>query len=365
MSSYKSSFRRLGVRAAVAVVAVLGMLFAWTHLADAQPGQPAKPAKRAKPLAEGDKPARPVPPPRAGRGKHAGQPSSGRRPPRAKPRTRKQAEQMVRDHLARKQAEQDGKGAPTDAAPKKKYPVDAHGYCLAQGAKNGPNDRPKDINLFHGWLGVNNEKAIPAPRREGGWDAQWWKWRLTPYLWRYENHDDHCDPRNQPIPLLANIINLGALIFLLVRFGRKPVSEALKKRKDTIMEEVDRAREIKGAAKKRLDHYEGELDHLDDKLVALRDQYTAEGVSEEKRVVGEMKNTRERMMNDAQFRISQEGKASRDSLSREALDEALRAAEELLTTSVTKADHDRLAAEYLEQLGPALKSAERAKGGKS
>ncbi|HHH27677.1 MAG TPA: hypothetical protein ENK57_04940 [Polyangiaceae bacterium] len=273
---------------------------------------------------------------------------------------RKRLEELMkkRAQQARAKAKGQAEAAPEEPA-KPKHPVDAHGYCIG----DGPQDRPKDINLFHGWLGVNNDKAVPAPPKGGGEDwwgkeyfgnKDWWTWRLTPHPWRYENHDDHCDPRNQPIPLLANVINVGVLLFLLIRFGRKPVEESLRKRKKSIMSEIDKAQRIKKDAKGRLRRYEDELDHLEDKLEALREQYAAEGAREEQRAKEEAEEARARMIADAEFRVSQESKTARDNLSREALEEALHAAEALLVRTISQADHDRLAEEYLDQIGPAL-----------
>ncbi|MCA9625375.1 MAG: ATP synthase F0 subunit B, partial [Myxococcales bacterium] len=251
-------------------------------------------------------------------------------------------------------------GAPEEShADKKHFPVDAHGNCIG----DGPQDKPKDINLFHGWFGVNNEAAKAEPARTGGeecWgrdylgNKEWWLWRLTPYMYRYENHDDHCDPRNEPVPLLANVINIGVLLFLLIRFGRGPITGALRDRKRSIMKEIDDAQRIKKEAVERYEHYLHELEHLDDRLVALREQYAAEGVREQERAREDAEDARRRLLADAEFRVSQEGKSARDHLSREALEEALAAAEKLLSASITKADHDRLAEEYLEQIGPAL-----------
>ena len=158
------------------------------------------------------------------------------------------------------------------------------------------------------------------------------------------------------MPLIANIINLGALVFIIVRFGRKPIAEALKQRKRTIMSEFDKAADIKRSARHRLDDYEDQLDHLDDKLGALREQYAAEGRHEEERVTTESAERRERMLADAAFRVSQESKTARDQLSRQALEAALAAAEDLIHQTLTQADHDRLATEYLDEIGPALKA---------
>jgi F0F1-type ATP synthase membrane subunit b/b' len=78
-------------------------------------------------------------------------------------------------------------------------------------------------------------------------------------------------------------------------------------------------------------------------------------VAEEKRMTGELEENRERMLADADFRISQESKQARDELSREALESALDAAEKLLETSVTPADHERLCEQYLEEVAAALR----------
>jgi len=273
-------------------------------------------------------------------------------------------QQKMREMIEQLRREKGGAPAEVVEAKARKYPRDDHGYCIGQ----GPTDPPKNVNLFHGWLGVDNARAVPAPPRrvdgETGFIAErlgssaWWKWRLTPYPYRYENHDDECDPRNTPIPLLANLINFAALMFLVTRFGAKPIAEALKKRRDAVMSEIDRAREIKASAEARLAEYEADIEQLDVKLETLRKQYADEAALEEKRLREDLAQARDRLLTDASFRIEQEGKSTRDRLSREALDEALGAAESLLGKSVKDADHDRLCEEFLDQIGTTLSTAE-------
>jgi F-type H+-transporting ATPase subunit b len=315
-----------------------------------QPGKAPDPAPTARPGAA--QPGATAPPaPTARPGLPPGHPPVGKQPDaqgQLPPRGR--TPDQIRDLIERSKQQQKGPGQA--AAPSKvRYPTDEHGNCL----RRGPHDPPPDINLVHGWLGVNDEKAAPpAPQRTGALDWAWWKWRLTPYPWRYENHDDHCDPRNEPVPLIANIINVAALFYLLARFGRKPIKEGLEKRKRNVMAEIDRARAIKASAVERLQKYKHDLEHLDEKLDALRHQYVTEGAVEEQRVRQDAAETLARMLGDAEFRIAQESKSAREELSREALEQALRAAEDLLKKSLTPADHQRLAEQYLESLPAAL-----------
>ncbi len=344
--------RKRRIRRAIALAVALSALAAW-QVAIAQP-----PA--------GDAPPTPA----------TGQPTAAPKaqlppghPPidqKMDPKRREQLRQLLEQRRQQRGQQPDAApAAPAEKPPKPKAPRDEHGHCLGQ----GPDDRPQDINLFHGWLGSKHElgegseawsKAVAPPLEKGTKD--WWIWRLTPYPYRYDNHDDHCDRANQPVPLLANIINLAALVAILMRFGRKPLAEALKGRKHRIMSEFDKAAEIKKSAKRRLGEYEDQLEHLDDMLDGLREQYAAEGRHEEQRVRDEAAERRARLLGDAEFRVSQENKSARDELSREALESALAAAEELIQRSVSAADHQRLADEYLEDIATSL--AEQRRGGR-
>lgn len=329
----------------------------WVGIANAQPpgpGQPppgVQPPGAAKPPAAQPKQPPPLMRPDAERGLPPGHPPITTPPGQPGQPGKQPGDREMLDRLRQLKERAQDRARQVEGKPaEQRFPRDEHGHCLGQ----GPNDRPPDINLLHGWLGSNNEEAVQPPKPKGSWE--WWQWRLTPYPFRYQNKSDACDPRNQPVPLVANVVNLGVLVFFLVRFGRKPLRESLEKRRARIMAEVDRAREIMKSAKTRLMRYEDELDHLDDKLTALRAQYQLEGEAEERRLLVELAETRERMLADAEFRIAQESKQARDDLSREALDSALGAAEELLQSSISTADHQRLCDEYLEHIGTALRA---------
>jgi F-type H+-transporting ATPase subunit b len=209
----------------------------------------------------------------------------------------------------------------------------------------------------HGWLGVNNTKAVPPPPGAAVGSSAWWLWRVTPYPWRYMNEADKGDPRNEPPPLAAAVLNFAVLVALLWLLGRKPLREGLRKRAAAIMSEIDAARAIKRQARKRLKAYQSELDRLDETSEALRQKYAAEAEAETQGLLAEAAQTRDRMLADASFRVDQEAKTARDLVSREAMEQALTAAESLLRTRLTAADRDRLAEEYLSFVGAALRNA--------
>jgi F-type H+-transporting ATPase subunit b len=216
---------------------------------------------------------------------------------------------------------------------------------------HGPTDKPHAPNLWQGIIGVNNDKA-GSPQASV----------LDKLLWRYENHDDPCDEKNKPPPLLANIINFAILAFLVVRFGRKPIAEALIKRKQSIMGEIDNATRLKNEAAARLKDYKKKFARIDHTLAELKAEYVAQAEVEKRRILAEAEERRVRMRRDAEFRIEQERKAARVDLTKQAVTEAVAAAERLLETRVAAGDHDRAAEEYLTGIAAALRGSAGPRG---
>ncbi|WP_437278967.1 F0F1 ATP synthase subunit B [Sorangium sp. So ce375] len=234
-----------------------------------------------------------------------------------------------------------GRARPTPPAPE---PA-SHGEEHCPG--HGPTDPPPHVNWWHGLIGVNNEAA-----EKGGINA---------LLFRYNNEQNPCDPKNEPPPFLASVLNFGLLAFIVVRFGRKPIAEALKKRKQTITQELDNASRLKQEAEERLEEYEDKLTRLEETLAELKAEHAAQAEVEKAHVLAEAEQRRVRMRRDAEFRAEQELKAARAMLLQEAVQNAVAAAEELLRQRVGQQDLDRVNEEYLKAI-PAAVSAGATRG---
>jgi F-type H+-transporting ATPase subunit b len=214
----------------------------------------------------------------------------------------------------------------------------AHGgHCPG----HGPNDPPPRINLYQGLLGVDNDKAVNGSAFEK-------------VLFRYDNKDNACDPKNQPPPFLASLLNFCVLAFVIGKYGKKPLAEALLKRKESIMAEIDNATRLKEQSESRLAEYEEKFETIDETLAAAKSDYAAAAQQEKARILQEAETRRVRMRKDAEFRIEQELKAARILLLQEATENAASAAEELLRKRLTPADHERIAEDYLGSIAKAL-----------
>lgn len=213
------------------------------------------------------------------------------------------------------------------------------GHCPG----HGPEDAPHfdQINWWHGMIGVDNAKS-QSPNA------------VDKLLWRYHNATDPCDPKNEQTPLFAAFLNLAILGYAVYHFGRKPIGEALVKRKQDIMQEIETATRLENEAQARLDELEGKFDKIHETLKALKSEYAAQAEVEKKHIIAEAEERGARMRRDAEFRVDQELRATRIALMQEAVANATTAAEDIIRKRTAQADIDRMSEEYLASLRSAL-----------
>ena len=158
-------------------------------------------------------------------------------------------------------------------------------------------------------------------------------------------------------PFIAMLINFGILAAGYYFLGRKPVAAGLQARRDTISKEIEEAQRMKHEAEERAKTYQSKLATLEDELKATRESLMRAGEAESERIVREAETKADRMRKDAEFLVEQELKQIRGELWRDTVEAAVAAAEELLKKRVTPADQERLAEDYLADLGGKHKAA--------
>jgi F-type H+-transporting ATPase subunit b len=157
-------------------------------------------------------------------------------------------------------------------------------------------------------------------------------------------------PTGMSPPLVAETFDAALLLYLVYRFSRRPVKDALKKRKEAILQGMETAAKMKSDAAERLAEYERKLQRTDDDIERVKAEMRAAGESERVRILEEAREKRARMERDAHHLIEQELQAAREALLRETVQGAVRAAEQLLVKQIGPSDQQRLADEYLTSL---------------
>jgi len=163
-------------------------------------------------------------------------------------------------------------------------------------------------------------------------------------------------------PYVAMLINFAVLAGAYYLLGKKGVTDGLRARRQAIAKDIEEAQRMKHEAEARAKVYLDKLAKLEDEMRVARDSLVHAGEAEQERIVKEAEAKAERMRKDAEFLVEQELKQIRGDLMREAVETAVRAAEDLLKARVTPADHERLAEDYLADLG---KSKTALAGGRS
>lgn len=173
-----------------------------------------------------------------------------------------------------------------------------------------------------------------------------------------------------PVEAEAHGPNYPAMVFnflvfagILVLLFRKPLKQYLTSRHRDVVDGLEESARIKEAAERKHAEYTERLAHLDDELESLRQEMIQAGEAERDRIIAEAETRAARMRRDAQFLIDQQMKQLKADLTREAIEAAVKSAEQLLTGQTSAADQERLAKSYLSDVESSMKdSSARHKG---
>jgi F-type H+-transporting ATPase subunit b len=152
-------------------------------------------------------------------------------------------------------------------------------------------------------------------------------------------------------PYVAMVINFAILVGGYYLLGRKPIAAGLQSRRDSIAKQIEEAARMRREAEERAKLYQSKLEKLEEEMRTAREGLVRAGEAERDRIVQEAEAKAERMRRDASFLVEQEMKQIREDLLRDTVEAAVGAAEELLKKRVTSSDQERLAEDYLADLG--------------
>jgi F-type H+-transporting ATPase subunit b len=158
-------------------------------------------------------------------------------------------------------------------------------------------------------------------------------------------------PKGMPAPFGIWIFDAVILYAFLISKAKKPVREALKNRKTSILRGMDDAARMKREAEVRLGEYEDRLARVDEEVERVRREMREAAEAERARILGEARARRERMEADAKALVAQELAAAADTIKGKMIAGALNSALAAIKAQVGADDQTRLADEYLAGLG--------------
>ena len=146
------------------------------------------------------------------------------------------------------------------------------------------------------------------------------------------------------------VMNFAVLAIALFFLLKKPVTQFLSDRIQSIQEQLDDLEAKKVEAEKKLAQYEEKLSTLSSESEKIIDQYKQQGVALRDKILEEATSTAEKLEEQALRSIAHEFKQARQRLEEEVLEKAIAKAEEKLKKNITDQDQDKLVDEYLTKV---------------
>lgn len=146
-------------------------------------------------------------------------------------------------------------------------------------------------------------------------------------------------------------LNLFLFLGVLFYFLRRPLSESLVARRESIRRELMKAQEERNAALAKLEEVEARLSRLDSEVESVRTQSQREAAEEKERIARATEEEMRKLRDQARREIESAGKIARQDLRRYAAEQSARLAEELIRRDMRPEDDARLMKDYVEELG--------------
>jgi F-type H+-transporting ATPase subunit b len=201
------------------------------------------------------------------------------------------------------------------------------GWAGSAVAAGDAHEGGHEVNYFYGLLGESDEVSEPS------------------VMYR---------PTGMPVPLAAQLFNSAVLFGLLYKFGKGPVKEGLRRRREGVVKDLEAAAKMKAEAESQLAEHEARLQRVDSEIDRLKREMREAAQAERTAILAEAKKRRERMERDAQLLITQELKAAREQLFASTVHTAVQGAKQLVESKANAEDHVRLSEEYLSGLRASL-----------
>ncbi len=157
-----------------------------------------------------------------------------------------------------------------------------------------------------------------------------------------EHGAEHASPSFDGKRMAWQLLNFGALIFLLAKFGGPAVSKALSARHQQIKTDLASAAEARAAAQARFEQQEKRLASLEHEIAAIAASIKQEAEAEKARLIALAEERAKRIREESEFIIEQQIKQAEEDLRREVAAAAVALAEKIVRSQLGPADQQRM-----------------------
>ncbi len=147
------------------------------------------------------------------------------------------------------------------------------------------------------------------------------------------------------------VMNFIVLLIILVKFGAKPIANALGARRKSIKDELEELDAKKIAAEKSYSELSAKLESVEKDVGTIVEKAVAQAEIEKAKILEAAEKSAEDIKRSANMAITNEITAAKRTLKVEAADQAAIMAEELIVKNLTADDQVKIIEDYLDKVG--------------
>lgn len=147
------------------------------------------------------------------------------------------------------------------------------------------------------------------------------------------------------------LANFLIFAYIIKRFALPLVRDFLRSRRADVLATVEEASERKRRAEALVQEYKGRLMRLDQEVQSIQDLLRVDGERGKSKLLREAEASAAKIKDDARFLADQEVKIARQRIREEIASRAAATARALVQRHVSAADQDRLAEEFIGNIG--------------
>jgi len=148
--------------------------------------------------------------------------------------------------------------------------------------------------------------------------------------------------------LVLRWINFAVLVFLILRYARKPLVNFFKEKSEDVKKEIRAVEREKEEILAKVDEILKARDQGQEKLEKLQARIIAQGKAKKERIIEGARKESKLMLESARRKIKSQMKAAQENIRAEIIDHAIDMALEKLPGVIDEQDNQKLYDQYLE-----------------
>jgi len=160
----------------------------------------------------------------------------------------------------------------------------------------------------------------------------------------------HGVTHEQLMNLLWFTLNFLALVAILYKYGKKPISDMFAARREKILKQYNELLEKKKEAEARYIELQEKLKNLEKEAKEIYENYVQQGIKEKERIIKEAEEQAERIKQQAELYIQQEVEKATAMLREEIAEASVKLAEEILRKNITEEDQKKIFNDFINEI---------------